>query len=245
MSHEEFLRLKNKIMLANQSKYWGDDFDVRYYVISRLKDLKNQIILDAGGGIGIISSEIDATNLCMNLDQNYLDLKICHTKMSTSVQNVNGILTELPFNESKFDYIVSCHALDSGKMIDRSHNNVILNNGIPTYPTIEKTLTEFKRILKTGGKLILTFPNNRYYKTTALEYEELENIMSKIFPRHSIYCFNTFPKLGKNRKTDLANVIPKIFSKIMGRKFILEHLIRYDKRKSHYSVSFYVEATKD
>ena len=84
MQETEFKRIKQRILSVNPAKYWGDDFDVRYYAISKLKETKNQLILDAGGGIGIISSEMDESNSCVNLDLNLSELILCKTKMSNT-----------------------------------------------------------------------------------------------------------------------------------------------------------------
>lgn len=43
---------------------------------------------------------------------------------------------------------------------------------------------------------------------------------------------------------NMANMIPKISSKILGRKTVLERSAVRDDGKPHYSISFYVEAVK-
>ena len=50
MEKIEFQRIKKKFELSNLTRYWGDDFDVRFYLISKIKKIKNQLILDVGGG---------------------------------------------------------------------------------------------------------------------------------------------------------------------------------------------------
>ena len=230
-------------MSVEPSRYWGDDFDVRYYAVSKLKEIKNSIILDAGGGIGIISSEIDGSNHRVNLDLNFKELKICKDKIDNKIENVNGVMDFLPFKDSTFDHIVCCHVLDSGKAIDLK-NNKTLTGKVNRYPTVEIILGEFSRILKSEGRLTLTVPNNAYYKAAALEYEELKIALDVSFPNHVLYLFNTLPKIGTNRKMNLANTFPKISSKIFGRKTSLERLAVKDDNNSRYSISFYVEAIK-
>lgn len=245
MTDTEFTRLKNKILLLQPSKYWGDDFDVRYYVVSKLKKIRNQSILDAGGGIGIVSSELHESNNCVNLDMSFSELSICKTSMNKTIQNVNGVMTFLPFKDSTFDHIVCCHVLDAGKVQDITKNNVIIENKTKRFPTVEKILGEFRRILKNSGKLTLTVPNNAYYQKMAFEYNELQAALNTIFPDHLLYFFNTLPRFGNNRKLNFANTIPKISSKIVGQKFILDHLLKSDEGKPRYSISFYVEAIKN
>jgi len=226
------------------SRYWGDDFDVRYYAVSKLKEITNLTILDAGGGIGIISSELDKSNNRINLDLSIKELKICKDKIDDGIENVNGVMNFLPFKDSTFDHIVCCHVLDSGKVHDLKHNKTIIDSG-NRYPTVELILGEFKRILKTGGRLTLTVPNNSYYKAAAFEYEELKAAINSSFPSYVLYFFNTLPKLGKTRKMNLANTFPKISAKIFGRKASLYRLAVKDDGNPHYSISFYVEAIKN
>lgn len=242
MKLSEINRIKKRIRSIDPTKYWGDDFDVRYYVISKLEDLREKYVLDVGGGIGIISSELDESNTCVNLDMNISELMTCKTKTNQKITNVNGLMTNLPFKDSSFDHIVCCHVLDGGKVQDLMQGNVTSENGILRFPTVEKVLTEFRRVLKTGARLTLTVPNNAYYEKMAFEYDELKAALNKIFPTHSLYLFNTFPKLGSSRKLNLANTIPKLSSKIFGDKFSLEQLLKPESGKTNYSVSFYAEA---
>lgn len=237
------LDIKQKIMTIEPSRYWGDDFDVRYYTVSKLKEIKNSFILDAGGGIGIVSSELDKSNSRVNLDLSFKELGISRDKMDYEVENVNGVMNILPFRDSTFDHIVCCHVLDSGKIQDLKNNKTITES-VKRYPMVEQILSEFRRILKTGGKLTITVPNNAYYKAAAFEYEELKVALNSSFPNHVLYFFNTLPKLGNSRKMNLANTFPKISSKIFGRKASLERLAIKDGGNSRYSISFYVEAVK-
>lgn len=237
------LHIKQKILAIEPSRYWGDDFDVRYYAVSKLKEIKNSFILDAGGGIGIISSELDKSNSRVNLDLNFMELEISRNKMDRAVENINGIMDILPFKDSTFDHIVCCHVLDIGKIQDLKNNKTI-SESVKRYPMVERILSEFRRILKPGGRLILTVPNNAYYKASAFEYKELKVAINSSFPNHTLYFFNTLPKIGTNRKMNLANTFPKISSKILGRKAALDRLAIKSDGSSHYSISFYVEAVK-
>lgn len=237
--------IKQKILSIEPSRYWGDDFDVRYYAVSKLKEIKNSTILDTGGGIGIISSEIDKSNNRVNLDLSFKELKICKDEIDDSVENVNGAMNILPFKDSAFDHVACCHVLDSGKIHDLKQNKVIAESEKRRYPTVEHILGEFRRVLKPNGRLTITVPNNAYYKAAALEYEELKTALNSSFPNHVLYFFNTLPKLGNSRKMNLANVFPKIWSKIFGRNATLCRLAVKDDGNPHYSISFYVEAIKN
>ena len=57
------LAIKEKILEVDSKKWWGDDFDVRFLLITKLNKINNKIILDIGGGIGIISWNLNQNNL--------------------------------------------------------------------------------------------------------------------------------------------------------------------------------------
>ena len=90
-------RIKEKIISVNPSKWWGDDFDVRFFLLSKLKLCKNKKILDLGGGIGIISSELNNENSIVNLDLSYLDLKICKNNFNSNIFSICGNSKNIPF----------------------------------------------------------------------------------------------------------------------------------------------------
>jgi ubiquinone/menaquinone biosynthesis C-methylase UbiE len=236
MDNVEFRRIKQKMLNVDPTRYWGDDFDVRFYLISQLKTLKNSKILDVGGGIGIICSEIAESNFVVNVDSSFNDL--LKAKSFLTFENLCATMTDLPCANSSFDCVICSHLIEVAKDMDLQQNNT-------KFPTIEKMLLEVNRVLKNGGKLILTTPNNEFYKTNKLNYNELKDSLESHFTDISLKFFNTYPKLSSRyRKLNLANVIPKLMSKITEKEKILRHLVKQDKGKSTSSVSFYVEARK-
>jgi len=225
------------------NRWWGDDFDVRFYLISRIKYFQKKIILDVGGGIGIISSEINDDNIRINLDLSFNDLKICQKNIDKKIGVVCGSMTNLPFKEEIFDAVICSNLLEEAKKIDIQKEENI-ENPLSSYPTIEKTLDEIKNILTKNGVLYLTTPNNKYYNTIKLTFQELNYALSRNFSRIEINFFNTYPKLGNNRKLNFANIIPKLKSKIANPDKIIQKLIK-TRSRCNYSVSFYVEAKND
>lgn len=244
--NDDFARIKNKIMSSDPSRYWGDDFDVRFYLVSNLKKLHNKAVLDIGGGIGIISSELDKSNFRINLDSSLTDLKTCR-EMGASIQNICASMTYLPFNDSSFDCVICAHLLEIAKHFDIEKNQVITDSQIAKYPTVEKTLKEISRVLDSDGTLFLTTPNNAYYKSIKLNYHELKRSISNHFPRYSLSFYNTFPRISKkHRKLNLANVMPKLMAKVIPKnKLVTTSLVKEDDGNERESVSFYVEAFKN
>jgi ubiquinone/menaquinone biosynthesis C-methylase UbiE len=242
---ENITKLRKKIIAHNPKKWWGDDFDVRFYLISKVKNLKNKRVLDIGGGTGVISFEIDSSNQRINLDYSFQELRNCN-KIDNKISNISSEMTNLPFLENTFDCVISSSVLQYAKDLDIKNNEHIIKNEIKEYPHVEKSLMEINRVLKKGGILFLVTPNDLYYKSYMLNYNELNNAMKNHFLNYTITLYNTFPKLSKKyRKLNLANIIPKILSKIMNEEKIINNiLIKKKENKKKNSVAFYVEAKK-
>ena len=239
----ERIRIKKKIMSLNSGRWWGDDFDVRFYLISKLKTIKNKSILDVGGGIGVIVSEVDKTNLRINLDYSFDDLKICKDKTDSQIHNICASMTNLPFRDKFFDYVICSHILEIAKEHDVSKHS---SNGKVDgrYPTVGKILQEIHHVLKSEGKLYVTTPNNAYYKTNKLTYDELKDSILSVFSFTKIFFYNTYPKMSKNhRRFNMANVLPKLRSKLSNDEYIIKSLIKTTS-KNNYSVSFFVEVKR-
>ena len=241
MKYSEQNRIKTKIVSVNPDRWWGDDYDVRFYLISRVKNLENKSILDVGGSIGIVCSEISKNNFRINLDFSFEDLKKCKDKVDSSINTVCGSMTNLPFKNNFFDYVICSNLLEVAKKADVMKNKPLKNL---TCPTVDKTIGEIFRILEKRGTLLLTTPNNAYYNTTKLTFDELNRTLNLFFSNVKIFFFNTYPKFHeKNRKLNMGNVIPKIKSKITGVDNVIKNLIK-EKSHKNYSVSFFVEAKR-
>ncbi len=244
MKNDDLLRIKNKFNSLNSKAYWGDDFDVRFYLISRFSEIKNKNVLDVGGGIGIISSELDQSNFSINFDLSYDDLEQCKNAFKNSINVMNGTMTNIALKDNSFDYVVCAHLLEVAKTVDMENKNVI-ESKMPIFPTVAKVLSEIRRVLKPDGVLFLTTPNNEYYNSTKLTYGELKAHLEQSFNKFSLKLYNTYPRLhSHNRKLNMANVLPKLMTKISNReKIIQKSLIASDDENDTYSVSFFIEAT--
>jgi 2-polyprenyl-3-methyl-5-hydroxy-6-metoxy-1,4-benzoquinol methylase len=230
-----------KIKQLNSKNWWGDEFDVRFYLLSKIKLIKNKSILDIGGGIGIISSEINPNNLIVNLDVSFNDLKLCKNNFA-NVNVVCGSMTNLPFKEKSFNIVVCAHLLEVAKLLDLNSKSQLNQNEETKFPTVQKTLSEITKSTSKKGKIFLTTPNNARYQTSKLNYHELKNAIKEYFTKYEIFFYNTYPKLSnKNRKLNLANILPKIFSKIINDEKLLKLLLSKDNGNGKNSVSFYVE----
>ena len=246
MENSDFNQIKKKMLSLDVKRYWGDDFDVRFYLISRLKDVRNKTILDLGGGVGIISSELDPTNKRINIDFSLDELLICSKRIDSSILPVCSSIIDIPFNDETFDCVISASVIQYLRSHDIEKNNVIKEDNTTHYPTVEKCISEIYRVLKPRGKLFLITPNNSYYKSYMFNYNELKSALSISFSKFQLFFFNTYPKISeKNRKLNFANIIPKVSSKFITKQKQLELMLKVDKGSSKSSVSFYVEAIKN
>lgn len=236
-------RIKSKFQKIDSRKWWGDDNDVRFFLLNTLKKIENSIIIDIGGGIGIILSELNKNNLKINVDLSLSDLSRSK-KEFPDIETICASMNYLPIKKNSTQFVICANILEVAKTLDINNKNFIMKNNIMYYKTVIQTLKEINTTLEKNGKLYLTTPNNKYYKTTKLNYNELNESLLITFDKFSIKLFNTYLKLSnKYRKLNLANIIPKIKSKVFSRDKVLSSLIK-NKIGDKYSVSFFVEAEK-
>lgn len=244
MQDIDIKEIKQNILKIDPKRWWGDNFDVRFYLITKLNKFQKKIILDVGGGIGIISSCADQSNFRINLDISIEDLK----KSKKNFPEINVICasrTHLPFKENIIDVIICAHILAGAKADDLKNDSCIKNGSVLEYPTIEKIFNEMKKCMKEKGTLFITATNNEFYKTRKLNYFELKHSISKNFKKYKILFFNTLPSFNKNySKMNLSNIFPRLRAKISDERKILFSLVKVDEGKNRKSVSFFVEINK-
>lgn len=243
MNVSEQSRIKSKILSINPGKWWGNDFDIRFYLISKLQNIENKKILDIGGGIGIVSSEMPQNNCRINLDLDFKDLKTCVKVTDPNINTICSSMIDMPFSDNSFDVVISSSVLQYAKLEDMKSKQMSTTYGIQTYPTVEKSVKEIFRVLKPNGRLILVTQNNSYYNSYMLDYNELQYVMKMYFVGVKITFYNRYPRISKNRKFNMTNVIPKVLGRLIGPDNVIKKLSS-DNSTHNYSVSFFVEATK-
>jgi len=230
-------RIRNRIHSISPNRWKADEFDVRYYLISQLKKISKKSVLDIGGGIGIICSEMDHSNFRIVMDIVFNDLIKCKRNTDPSIHTVCASFTNLPFRDNYFEIINCSHIIELTKYIDVK-NNQGSNDNYEKYPTVIKLLSEIYRVLRNNGMVYLTTPNNAYYKSIKLDYRELKMMISQVFDIYKILFFNTYPRFSKNRKFDMTNVFPKIKSKFVNPDKIIAKLLK-EKSENNFSKYFY------
>jgi SAM-dependent methyltransferase len=152
-------------------------------------------------------------------------------------------MSNLPFKNNIFDCVICCNLLEIAKNHDINKNQYFSVEQIHVYPTVINTLKEISRVLVSEGIFFLTTPNNAYYKTTKLTFEEIRYAFIQVFENFKISFYNTYARLGKNRKFNLANVFPKFNSRFKGCDNVIKNLLK-EESVNKYSVSFFVEGKK-
>lgn len=233
-------RIKKKIFEINPKRWKADNFDVRYFLIFKLKNIEKQKILDTGGGVGIILSELDKNNYRVNLDLSFNDLKNCIQNVDPEINPVCASITHLPFKQEIFDIVISSHVIELAKLIDVNQKTKGGNDS----KNVNLLIHENHRVLKNGGKMFLTTPNFEYKQSpNKLSFLELKYVLSKFFKDFKIYFYNTLPKINNNRKLDFSNVVPKVWAKFSNPDIIIHSLLK-ENSKNNYSVYFYAYARK-
>jgi 2-polyprenyl-3-methyl-5-hydroxy-6-metoxy-1,4-benzoquinol methylase len=212
--------IQNKIPSIDKiSKQWGDSADSRFYVCYQLQKIQNKDVLDIGAGVGNILSFIDNSNRKSAIDLSEIDLKVCEENGLAKTFLCNAIST--PFSDKSFDIVICCNVFEVLKQTNE----------------LDALVKEIKRLLRDDGQVWITTPNNAYYKTIKLSYDELNAVLKKYFTSYSIEYFNCYPKTSKNRKLNLNNIMPKILIKLLGHKYTINHLIKKEST-GNFSKSF-------
>ena len=85
--------------------WWGDFFDVRFYLTHKLANVHKESILDVGCGLGIILSEIPRDNLKVGLDISQKTIKIARM-MAADSAFVVGDMHHMPFRNNSFNRVI-------------------------------------------------------------------------------------------------------------------------------------------
>lgn len=201
--------------------WWGNRLDSRYYLVSKLRRMRNRRILDIGCNAGIMLSELDRSNLRVGIDLSKKALDIARELIPGALLSL-GDMYNLPYSDAYFDVVVFCGMLE-----------------VSPWELKEKALKEAQRVLRSGGVFLLTTPNRNYWayrsSKNMINYEELEELLRPAF-HFTIKGINPFPPFPLFLPNRILARIPGIWRLIL---FAMEYECFF-----HYCHSFYVEGFK-
>jgi ubiquinone/menaquinone biosynthesis C-methylase UbiE len=185
---------------------------VRYEYAAKF--CEGKIVLDcaSGEGIGVnILCKTAKTVYGVDIDENTFKTARKNIKYNNAILN-HGSATELPFNDDYFDVITSMETLEH----------------IPQ-KLQEKCIEEFHRVLKPGGKLIISTPNKsvlnpngiapkNYFHLWELTHTEFVDILLRHFK--TIETNGLFNPIRQQINT-VVNVNPEIKTRLSLKKKIM------------------------
>ena len=181
-------RIKQKWMALAPQQWWGDSIDVRFYLITQLRRLHGQTVLDVGCSVGMILSEIDSSNRKYGFD--------IHYGILTKAQKLNpdahfaacSALDYFPYQPDSFDVVIMSHVIPY-------YDYRVPFSLLPKHAQIANVFAEIHRILKPKGKLLLTTPNGEhfcYQQAEKIRFAELQHVLAR-FRQVRIYGWNPLP----------------------------------------------------
>ena len=126
----------------------------REAVVAALQDVlcrpEPALILDVGCGVGGTALAVARQSRVIGLVYSEADLRLANSMQTTTVRFVRGRAEELPLTNESVDVAICLEVLEH-------------------LPDDRAALTELHRVLRAGGRLIVSVPSNFYFR----EYREL------------------------------------------------------------------------
>jgi len=197
--------------------WWGDHFDVRFYVASTLEQLHGERILDVCCGSGILDYFVPPDNELVGVDINEDYIRIARQLNKDREYFVTDFF--------RFSY-------------DRKFTVVLVPHAIQEFPkqSQEEFLDKALSFLDANGKLVLTTPNKEYgaYRgaETKLTYDDLDKLLSKKGLVYKISGYNPL-KTRRYPSDRILSKFPPVANKVDSKL--------YEGESARRCKSFYVE----
>ena len=162
--------IKDKYFSIAPNLWWGDDLDVRFFLLKNLIKIKNKKILDIGCNVGITMSFLDNSNDLHGIDND----NFCVNKareLNNTAHIIKGSMEYLPYADKSFDVLVMMNTIP--------HYDFPVSKGTKD-GFIQRTFDEIYRVLRDDGVLYLTTPNGEsiHFSNSKIKLYELTAVLS-------------------------------------------------------------------
>ena len=164
--YQKIYQLWGKI---GKDRFWGDLFDVRFYLIYLLKNNEKNNIIDLGCGPGIISHFANSP-LKIGIDFSFEALQKAKN-LNPEMELIQASMFDLPIKENTIKTVLSAHVIQATPKDQR-----------------KKACNEIKRISSKEGEIYMTWANlsSKQYKEKVqnielvdFDYNELNEFFSE------------------------------------------------------------------
>lgn len=225
MNASDVRRIKQKFMNSDPICWWGDHIDVRFQLVKNLKKLKGKKILEVGCNNGVILSEIEEENDCYGFDISAQYVQKARRVAAKSKIRVASMY-ECPYKNNFFDVVIWANVVPGADFFEPAESVERLRR---------LALLETIRVLKKGGKIYLTTPNNARYVSNKLSYNELIKLVNP-FNDVKICGWNPFPSYPYFLPSRVLCKLPNVFELL---EWMMHRRTMFNRCKM-----FYVEARK-
>jgi len=111
-------RIKQKWMALAPQQWWGDSIDVRFYLITQLRRLHGQTVLDVGCNIGLMLTELDVSNCKYGFDLNAAVLQRAQALNPTAVLLKSSLFAGFPFRTECFEAVIMANVMPYHEVLD-------------------------------------------------------------------------------------------------------------------------------
>ena len=180
-------------------------------ILEELGDIKGKKVLDIGCEAGFISlkilkkqpSDLYAIDIIDEAINEFKE-KLKHRKYNTNIIVKKAFLQEIPFKENFFDIAVCTEVIEHA-------------------PNIIRCFDEMARVIKKGGLLFLTFPN--------------EKLRKKVYPLVKLLGVNT----DIEKEVTLFEYNPREIIKILKKHFIIK---KFDRLPWFFPITYFIICKK-
>ncbi|MBL7739735.1 MAG: class I SAM-dependent methyltransferase [Chitinophagaceae bacterium] len=216
-------------LLESESRWWGEHVHRYREALVYIGHTDTVLDIACGTGFGAAIIAEHTSGMVTGGDIATAAIEECKTKWNRANLNFRVLDgTALDFSDSHFDVIVSFETIEHTKQY-------------------VQMLAEFARVLKPGGRLVLSTPNAAItspdgvipnpYHTQEFRYEELQQVLSAHFNSASVYGqrYSRYDKLTLQKK--LGRICEKLMLSFGIRK--LSYRIRNGCMKLFFGHSLY------